>query len=163
MNVGSNQRKLTINENEYNKKISTVSSVKDIQDILDKNPSNKSLQALKVIMEEEEKIVNIISMHNENNYELNKLIRTEIDLDDPLALIESNKAIDDMINIQSQQMNIVESILDKNNEYFPGNDLVEEMKKKQEEQSNQIQAMLSKISMQKSQKGYVNDSESLKK
>lgn len=77
LNLNSNPKKISILEND-DRKLSAV-SLKDIQEIVSKNPSNQSLQALKIIMEEEEKIVNIISKNDDNNIQINKIINEEID------------------------------------------------------------------------------------
>jgi len=83
---------------------------------MSKNPSNVSLQALKVIMEEEEKIVNILANSDLNNQSIEKFLDNDLDYTDPIALIETDNTINEMLKIQNQQLEFVDSIMDKNND-----------------------------------------------
>lgn len=115
LNLNSNPKKISFIEND-DKKLSSISSLLEIQEVMSKNPSNVSLQALKVIMEEEEKIVNILANSDLNNQSIEKFLDNDLDYTDPIALIETDNTINEMLKIQNQQLEFMDSIMDKNND-----------------------------------------------
>jgi predicted nucleic acid-binding Zn-ribbon protein len=78
------------------------------------------------------------------------MIENPVDFNDLSKAEENNAAMNTLLQFQNEQSEHVQAMMDKNNVYFPGEDEVEEMKKKQAEQSSQIDALLANIAKQKS-------------
>lgn len=62
----------------------------------------------------------------------------------------NNDAMEQMLKLQNQQFEQMKSMMNKNNDYFPNDQEVDDMKKKQAAQANQINILLEKLSKQKS-------------
>jgi len=60
--------------------------------------------------------VNILANSDLNNQSIEKILNNDLDYTDPIALIETDNTINEMLKIQNQQLEFVDSIMDKNND-----------------------------------------------
>jgi len=79
-----------------------------------------------------------------------KIVEQPLDFTSTSNVNSNNDAMEQMLKLQNQQFEQMKSMMDKNNDYFPNDQEVDDMKKKQAAQANQINILLEKLSKQKS-------------
>jgi len=100
---------------------------------------------------------------------IKEITNEPIDFKDEKQLGRNKDVIEQMVQMQKEQEEYINSLLiqkdDHNleNNYFPNENLVDDMKKKQSEQALQIMTMLNKLEEQKNQVDPPIDKESKKK
>jgi len=79
-----------------------------------------------------------------------KIVEQPLDFTSTSNVNSNNDAMEQMLKLQNQQFEQMKSMMNKNNDYFPNDQEVDDMKKKQAAQANQINILLEKLSKQKS-------------
>lgn len=79
-----------------------------------------------------------------------KIVEQPLDFTSTSNVNSNNDAMEQMLKLQNQQFEQMKSMMNKNNDYFPNDQEVDDMKKKQAAQANQINILLEKLNKQKS-------------